>query len=72
MASIKPAEFEKCVLSWITSLPAVSAGQFIAIDGKTLRRSFNSASSKATIHMVSAWAITKHVGPGQVSGRRFC
>ena len=54
-AALKPAEFEKCLLSWITALHEVTHGQLIAIDGKTLRRSFAAASSKAAIHMVSAW-----------------
>src|SRR5262249_39642685 len=43
-AALKPAEFEKCLLSWITSLQEVTHGQVIAIDGKTLRRSFDAAS----------------------------
>src|SRR5690606_21509802 len=41
-------------------------GQVIAIDGKTLRRSFDAASSKAAIHMVSAWATANHISLGQV------
>jgi predicted transposase YbfD/YdcC len=38
----------------------------VAIDGKTLRRSFDAASSKAAIHMVSAWATANHISLGQV------
>src|SRR4051794_10688575 len=34
--AIKPAEFERCLLSWVTSLHDVTAGQVVAIDGKTL------------------------------------
>lgn len=56
-AAIKPAEFEKCLLSWITALHEITKGQVIAIDGKTLRRSFDTASSKAAIHMVSACVL---------------
>jgi hypothetical protein len=33
----------------------------IALDGKTLRRSFNRASKKAAIHMVSAWTTENRV-----------
>lgn len=66
LAAIKPAEFEKCLLSWITSLHEITDGQVIAIDGKTLRRSFDTASSKAAIHMVSAWATANHISLGQV------
>jgi DDE_Tnp_1-associated len=35
-AQLKPAEFEQCLLSWVTALHEVSAGQIVAIDGKTL------------------------------------
>ena len=65
-AAIRPAEFEKCLLSWITSLHEISDGQIVAIDGKTLRRSFDTASSKAAIHMVSAWATANRISLGQV------
>ncbi|MEQ8789895.1 MAG: ISAs1 family transposase, partial [Pirellulaceae bacterium] len=65
-AAIKPAEFEKCLLSWITDLQEITDGQIVAIDGKTLRRSFDAANSKAAIHMVSAWATANHVSLGQV------
>lgn len=66
LGSIKPAEFEKCLLRWITALHEITDGQVIAIDGKTLRRSFDRASSKAAIHMVSAWATANHISLGQV------
>jgi predicted transposase YbfD/YdcC len=64
-ATIKPAEFEKCLLSWITALHEITNGQVIAIDGKTLRRSFDAASSKSAIHMISAWATANHISLGQ-------
>lgn len=66
LAAIKPAEFEKCLLSWITALQDITDGQVIAIDGKTLRRSFDVASGKAAIHMVSAWATANQISLGQV------
>ena len=66
LAAIKPAEFEKCLLSWITSLHEITGGQVIAIDGKTLRRSYDKASGKSAIPMVSAWATENHISLGQV------
>jgi predicted transposase YbfD/YdcC len=66
LAAIKPAEFEKCLLSWIKSLHEITAGQVVAIDGKTLRRSFDKAAGKSAIHMVSAWASANHISLGQV------
>jgi len=65
-AALKPAEFEKCLLSWIVALHEITDGQIIAIDGKTLRRSFDTASGKSAIHMVSAWATANCISLGQV------
>ena len=67
LATVKPAEFEKCLLSWITALHAVTEGQIVAIDGKTLRRSFDAASGKAAIHMVSAFATANQITLGQLA-----
>jgi len=33
--ALRPGEFEKCLLSWITALHEISDGQIVAIDGKT-------------------------------------
>ena len=66
LGAIRPAEFEQCLLSWITALHQITDGQLIAIDGKTLRRSFDATSSKSAIHMVSAWATANHISLGQV------
>lgn len=38
----------------------------IALDGKTLRHSFDTASGKGAIHMVSAWAGSNGLVLGQV------
>jgi predicted transposase YbfD/YdcC len=65
-AALNPAEFEKCLVSWITALHEITGGQVIAIDGKTLRRSYDAASGKAAIHMVSAWATANSISLGQV------
>ena len=66
LARLKPAEFERCLLSWITSLHEVTDGKIVAIDGKTLRGSYDKADGKAAIHMVSAWATACHISLGQV------
>ncbi len=64
--AINPDEFERCLFSWITSLHQITAGQLVAIDGKTLRQSFDKADAKCAIHMVSAWATANHITLGQV------
>src|SRR5690606_12251090 len=60
LGAIKPSEFEKSLLGWITALHEITEGQVVVIDGKTLRGSFDAASSKAPIHMVSAWVTANH------------
>jgi hypothetical protein len=65
-AVIDLREFEMCLLSWITALHDITSGQVIAIDGKTPRGSFDAASSKSAIHMVSAWATANHISLRQV------
>jgi len=64
--AIKPAEFERCLLRWVTSLHGITAGQLVAIDGKALRQSFDKADAKSAIHRVSAWATANHISLGQV------
>ncbi len=66
LGALRPAEFERCLLSWITALHELTDGQVVAIDGKVLRRSFDAATSKSAIHMVSAWATANHISLGQV------
>ena len=66
LGALRPSEFERCLLSWIAALHEVTGGQVVAIDGKTLRRSFDAASGKSAIHMVSAWATANHISLGQV------
>ena len=46
--------------------PEKTEGEIVAIDGKTLRRSYDSASNKAALHMVSAWASANNLTLGQV------
>src|SRR5262245_39683101 len=61
LGALRPAEFERCLLSWITALHEVTGGQVVAIDGKALRRSFDAAGSKSALPMVSAWATANHI-----------
>ena len=65
-ARLDPDEFTRCFLTWTQALSERSAGEIVAIDGKTLRRSFDRAAAKAAIHMVSAWANTNRLVLGQL------
>jgi predicted transposase YbfD/YdcC len=66
-ARLKPQQLECCFMKWMRALAEVSEGRLIAIDGKTLRRSFDKANNRAAIHMVSAWCETNKLVLGQLA-----
>lgn len=65
-AAIKPATFERCFARWAQGLEKAGKGRLVAVDGKTLRRSFDKAAGKAAIHMVSAFASANRLVFGQI------
>ena len=54
-ALLDPEAFERCFRCWAAALAGMLCG-VVSLDGKTLRRSFDTAADKAAIHMISAWA----------------
>ena len=65
-ASLEPEQLQQCFLKWIQSISQISLGEIVAIDGKTLRHSYDKGKEKGAIHMVSAWAIENRLVLGQV------
>jgi predicted transposase YbfD/YdcC len=66
-AALDPAAFETAFLGWVRALTTATAGQVVAIDGKTLRRSHDRANGKGPLHSVSAWASANRLVLGQVA-----
>lgn len=64
-ARLDPEQFQACFLRWVRTLVQLSGGEVIAMDGKSLRQSYDAAESKAAIHMVSAWATANRLVLGQ-------
>lgn len=65
-ALLAPEQLQAGFLSWMQAVAQVTDGQVVAIDGKTLRRSYDRRSARAAIHMVSAWATHNRVVLGQL------
>lgn len=65
-AALNPKALGEAFRRWTVSLATVSQEKLIAIDGKTLRRSFQHAGDNAFVHMVSAWSQTNRIVLGQV------
>ena len=63
---LDPKQLQSCFLKWVNEIFDFSGGEIIAIDGKTLRHSYDTASDKPAIHMVSAWACKNNLVLGQV------
>jgi predicted transposase YbfD/YdcC len=55
-ARLDPEAFCRCFVAWTKAIKACTGGQVIALDGKELRHSFDTATGKGAIDMVSAWA----------------
>ena len=62
--ALDPAELEKSFLDWVRSLTRLTAGEVVAIDGKSLRGTAQ-AEGTPIVHMVSAWASANNLVLGQ-------
>ena len=56
--------FQRCFIAWVASLAKLGP-DIVAIDGKTLRRSYQEGGAKAPIHMISAFASRQRLVLGQ-------
>src|SRR6266496_5340633 len=63
---LRPKEFQARLLNWIHSVAALSDGDIVAIDGKTLRRSQQRSRGKEALLLVSAWARKNRLMLGQL------
>jgi predicted transposase YbfD/YdcC len=64
-ALLNPHAFREGFGAWVEALVEATAGRLIAIDGKTLRHSFDTAAGKGALHLVSAWAMANRLVLGQ-------
>jgi len=65
-AALEPEKLQECFLSWIKAVALLMEGEIVAIDGKTLRHSYDKGNKKGAIHMVSAWASQNRLVLAQV------
>ena len=66
-ARLDPAAFHRCFLTWIEAVAAATGGKLVAIDGKTVRRSFDTAVGRGPLHLISAWASENRLVLAQVA-----
>ena len=63
---LDPAKLAACIVQWLDDM-GCELGKHIAIDGKTLRGSFDKAVGQNPLHLVSAWACDARLTLGQVA-----
>jgi len=66
LAMLSPRAFERFFVRWVESLGWEPGPRHIAIDGKTVRGSFDKAAGIKGIHMVGAWLREHDLVLGQV------
>jgi predicted transposase YbfD/YdcC len=59
--------FYTCLHNWVRSLKLNLKGRGVALDGKVARRSFDSASDKSALNIVSAWVSDLGIALGQIA-----
>lgn len=56
LGALDPDAFERCFINWMQSVVTLSGGKLVAIDGKSLRRSFERGRDKSGMaHLVSCF-----------------
>lgn len=63
---LDPEAFSECFTRWSQALHEATNGEVIALDGKTIRHSFDTLSGQGALHMVSAWACENGLALAQV------
>src|ERR1035437_1609402 len=64
--ALEPEQFRRCFQDFMVRCGGACEG-VIAIDGKVLRRSFDTASAKSSLHMVDAWGCEQRLVLGQIA-----
>ena len=62
---IDPNAFEACFTAWVRGITTLGEQEVVAIDGKTVRRSFDRGREQSPLHLVSAWASEQGLVLGQ-------
>jgi len=63
---LDPAKLSACVVQWLEEM-GIEIGKHIAIDGKTLRGSYDTKAGQNPLHLVSAWACEARLTLGQIA-----
>ena len=63
---IDPKPFQQCFIDWMKACHQQTQGDIVAIDGKTVRGSYDKSRRRGAIHMISAFSTANNVVLGQI------
>ncbi|SUI45322.1 Transposase [Salmonella enterica subsp. indica] len=66
VSCINPKKFHECFISWMRNCHTTDDNDIIAIDGKTLRRSYDKSRRRGAIHVISAFSTMNSLVLGQL------
>lgn len=66
VSCINPKKFHECFINWMRECHSSEDGSVIAIDGKTLRGSYDKSRRRGAIHVISAFSAPGGVVLGQL------
>ncbi len=69
VSCISPAKFHECFINWMRDCHSTDDKDVIAIDGKTLRHSYDKSRRRGAIHVISAFSTMHSLVIGQISRR---
>ena len=64
---LDPQQVEQCFRHWMATVAPPLPREVVAVDGKTIRRSFDRARAQGPLHVVSAFATAQGLSLGQVA-----
>jgi len=67
LSAVDPKAFNACFIAWVQALSLGTSGKLVAIDGQTVRHSFNRATGRKALHVVSAWIAENRLTLGQIA-----
>ena len=63
---LEPDAFLQCFVRWTSHLAEITSGDIVALDGKTLRRSFKESTGLGAVHVLNAFSSVNGLCLGQL------
>jgi len=67
LSALDPKAFNAVLTEWVQNISGGINDKVVAIDGKTVRHSFDRATNRKSLHLVSAWIVENNLCLGQIA-----